>query len=47
MTVAEFHLEHFEMYREDRKRWKGGGGGVMFYIHESLISIPSFGAGAG
>ena len=25
MTDAEFHLEHFEMYRKDRKGRKGGG----------------------
>src|SRR6218665_2109397 len=38
MTDAELHLEHFDLYRRDRIGRIGGG--VMLYIHESLISIP-------
>ena len=39
MRDSEFHIEGFNMYRADRSSSKRGGG-VLMYIHESLVSVP-------
>ena len=35
---SEFHIEGFGMCRADRSSSKRGGG-VLMYIHESLVSV--------
>lgn len=36
---AEYQLDNFVLYRKDKTQRRGGG--VMLFIHESLVSTPA------
>ena len=39
MRDSKFHIEGFNMYRADRSS-SNHGGGVLMYVHESLVLVP-------
>ena len=39
MSDGELRIDRFNMYRKDCMN-KGRGGGVIMYVHVSLISVP-------